>query len=603
MDFCEYCLQPQAERSSSEALENRSGATNVPIYNSDIADIFDEIADYLEIEDENPFRIRAYRNGARSVRGLGPELRDLVEREEDLTRLSGIGKELAAKIVEIVNTGSARALKKLQERIPEDVRQLLNLPNLGPKRVRSLYRDLNIESIQELTRAAEDGRIRSLAGFGKKIEAQILEALENFAGREMRYKLPVVKSHADSLIQYLEKVKGVEQVAVAGSLRRSKETVGDLDILVIAGPDSPVMERFVAFDDVDSVLSRGTTRSSVVLRTGLQVDLRLVDAENYGAALQYFTGSQAHNVALRKLGRRLGLKINEYGVFKFEERVAGDTEQSVYASVGLAYVPPELRENRGEIEAAGENSLPRLIELKDLKGDLHSHTDGSDGRNTFDEMVAAAQKKGLTYLAITEHSGRLTIAGGLSADRLRAQMDKIDRYNDEHFGIRILKGIEVEILEDGSLDLTEDLLAHLDLVVGSIHSHFGLSEQRQTERILRAMDHRYFTMLAHPTNRLIDERPPIQVDMIKVIQAARDRGCYIELNSNPKRLDLYDTYCQVAKAEGVLVSINSDAHSVNSFDHLRFGIGQARRGWLEKQDVVNSRSVAEVKKLLKKTMG
>jgi DNA polymerase (family 10) len=241
--------------------------------------------------------------------------------------------------------------------------------------------------------------------------------------------------------------------------------------------------------------------------------------------------------------------------------------------------------------------------LKDLKGDLHSHTDGSDGRNTFDEMVAAAQKKGLTYLAITEHSGRLTIAGGLSADRLRAQMDKIDRYNDEHSGIRILKGIEVEILEDGSLDLTEDLLAHLDLVVGSIHSHFGLSEQRQTERILRAMDHRYFTMLAHPTNRLIDERPPIQVDMIKVIQAARDRGCYIELNSNPKRLDLYDTYCQVAKAEGVLVSINSDAHSVNSFDHLRFGIGQARRGWLEKQDVVNSRSVAEVKKLLKKTMG
>ncbi len=575
----------------------------MPIYNIDIADIFDEIADYLEIEDENPFRIRAYRNGALSIRGIGRELKELVDQKEDLTRLPGIGQELAAKIVEIIDTGTAQALKKLQEKIPEDVRKLLKIANLGPKRVRRLYQDLNIQSLQQLSQAAKNGQIRSLAGFGKKMEAQILEAVEAFAGQETRFKIPAVEPQVDSLINYLEKVNGVQQVTAAGSLRRSKETIGDLDILVVAGKDSPVMKRFIEYEDVVSVLSQGTTRSSIVLRTGLQVDLRMVDGENYGAALQYFTGSQAHNVALRKLGRRQGLKINEYGVFKFEERVAGHTEQSVYESVGLAYIPPELRENRGEIEAAANNSLPRLIELKDLRGDLHVHTNWSDGHNSLEEMVAAAQESGLTYLAITEHSGGLTIAGGLNVERLLSQMDKIDQFNEEHTGIRLLKGIEVEILEDGSLDMSDNILGRLDLVVGSIHSHFGLSQQQQTERIMRALDHRYFSILAHPTNRLIDERDPVQVDMIKVIQAAKSRGCYIELNCNPKRLDLYDTYCQIAKEEGVLVAINSDAHSMDRFGHLRYGVGQARRGWLEKQDVVNTRSLAEVRKLLKQTMG
>ena len=575
----------------------------MPIYNTDIAEIFDEIADYLEIEDENPFRIRAYRNGALSIRDLGRELRELVDQNEDLTRLPGIGKELAAKIVEIIDTGTAQALKKLQEKIPEDVRKLLKIANLGPKRVRRLYQDLNIQSLQQLSQAAKNGQIRSLAGFGQKMEAQILEAVEAFAGQETRFKIPAVEPHVDSLINYLGKVNGVQQVTAAGSLRRSKETIGDLDILVVAGKDSPVMKRFVEYEDVASVLSQGTTRSSIVLRTGLQVDLRMVDGENYGAALQYFTGSQAHNVALRKLGRRQGLKINEYGVFKFEERVAGHTEQSVYESVGLAYIPPELRENRGEIEAAANNSLPRLIELKDLRGDLHVHTNWSDGHNSLEEMVAAAQESGLTYLAITEHSGGLTIAGGLNVERLLSQMEKIDQFNEEHTGIRLLKGIEVEILEDGSLDMSDNILSRLDLVVGSIHSHFGLSQKQQTGRIMRALDHRYFSILAHPTNRLIDERDPVQVDMIKVIQAAKGRGCYIELNCNPKRLDLYDTYCQIAKEEGVLVAINSDAHSMDRFGHLRYGVGQARRGWLEKQDVVNTRSLAEVRKLLKQTMG
>jgi len=576
----------------------------MPIYNTDIAEIFDEIADYLEIDkDENPFRVRAYRNAARTVRGLGAELKDLVAQKEDLTKLPGIGKELAAKIVEILQTGSTHALKNLQDKIPAEVIQILKIPQLGPKRVRVLYHDLKIQSLKQLMQAAREGRIRSLPGFGQKTEIQILEAAKAFSAQETRFKIAAIQPHVDSLLDYLKKVPGVKQAVAAGSFRRSQETVGDLDILVVAGGKSPVMDSFVNYEDVNEVLSKGTTRCSIILRSGLQVDLRLVDAQSFGAALQYFTGSQAHNIAVRRLGRQRGLKINEYGVFKIDERVAGDTEQSVYQSIGLAYIPPELRENRGEIEAARDNRLPRLIELKDLKGDLHSHTNWSDGRNTLEEMIQAAKQKGFKYLAVTEHSDRLKVAGGLGASRLLAQMEKIDKLNDGLQGITLLKGIEVEILEDGGLDLADDIMRRLDLVVGSIHSYFNLPRQKQTERILRAMEHRYFSILAHPINRLIDERAPIEVEMTKVIEKARERGCYLELNSNPRRLDLYDTYCQAAKQEGVLVAVNSDAHSVDSFDHLRYGVGQARRGWLEKDDVVNTRPLGELRKLLKQTMG
>jgi DNA polymerase (family 10) len=575
----------------------------MPIYNSDIADIFDEIADYLEIDaDGNPFRIRAYRNAARSVRGLGAELKDLTAQKEDLTKLPGIGKELAAKIVEILQTGSTHALKNLQDKIPAEVIQILKIPNLGPKRVRVLYHDLNIQSLKQLLQAAQEGRIRSLPGFGQKTETHILEAVKAFSAKEMRFKIATVRPHVDSLLDYLKKVPRVKQAVAAGSFRRSRETVGDLDILVVADGKSPVMDRFVDYEDVDDVLSKGTTRCSVVLRSGLQVDLRLVEAQSFGAALQYFTGSQAHNIAVRRLGRQRGLKINEYGVFKMDARVAGDTEQSVYQSIGVVYIPPELRENRGEIEAARASRLPRLIELKDLKGDLHSHTNWSDGRNTLEEMRQAAQQKGLKYLAVTEHSDRLKVAGGLGASRLLEQMEQIDKLNAHLRGITLLKGIEVEILENGGLDLSDDILGRLDLVVGSIHSHFNLPRQKQTDRILRAMDHRYFSILAHPINRLIDERAPIDVEMTRVIQKAKDRGCYLELNSNPRRLDLDDTYCQVAREEGVLVAVNSDAHSVDSIDHLSYGVGQARRGWLEKEDVLNTRTLGELRKLLKQTM-
>ncbi|MGD9261021.1 MAG: DNA polymerase/3'-5' exonuclease PolX [Desulfobacterales bacterium] len=575
----------------------------MPVYNADIANVFDEIADYLEIDGENPFRVRAYRNAARTVRGLGPELKDMVAQKEDLSQLPGIGKELTAKIHEILDTGTARALKKLQAKIPPEVRQILKLPNLGPKRVRVLYHDLKIQSLDELRQAAKDGRIRELPGFGKKTENQLLAAVEAHAERELRFKIADVRPFAESLLSALKKVEGVKQVVVAGSYRRSVETVGDLDILVIADKDSLVMDRFVAYQDVADVLSKGMTRSSVVLRTGLQVDLRRVEEKSFGAALQYFTGSQAHNIAVRRLGRQRGLKINEYGVFKFDERVAGDSEESVYNSVGLSYIPPELRENRGEIDASREKRLPRLVKLDDIKGDLHVHTNASDGRHSLKDMALAAKQRRLQYIAVAEHSQLLAFAGGLDESRLLKQMDEIDRLSEELEGVHILKSIEVDILEDGRLDLQNDVLEKLDLVVASVHSNFDLPEDRQTARILRAMDNPYFTILAHPSGRLIDQREAYKVDMEKVIRQAAERGCFIELNARPKRLDLVDIYCQVAKDLGVLISINSDAHRVDDFDHLRYGVGQARRGWLGKGDVLNTRSLAELRKLLKQTMG
>ncbi|MGD9193883.1 MAG: DNA polymerase/3'-5' exonuclease PolX [Desulfobacterales bacterium] len=575
----------------------------MPVYNADIANVFDEIADYLEIDGENPFRVRAYRNAARTVRGLGTELKDMVAQKEDLSQLPGIGKELTAKIHEILDTGTARALKKLQAKIPPEVRQILKLPNLGPKRVRVLYHDLKIQSLDELRQAAKDGRIRELPGFGKKTENQLLAAVEAHAERELRFKIADVRPFAESLLSALKKVEGVKQVVVAGSYRRSVETVGDLDILVIADKDSLVMDRFVAYQDVADVLSKGMTRSSVVLRTGLQVDLRRVEEKSFGAALQYFTGSQAHNIAVRRLGRQRGLKINEYGVFKFDERVAGDSEESVYNSVGLSYIPPELRENRGEIDASREKRLPRLVKLDDIKGDLHVHTNASDGRHSLKDMALAAKQRRLQYIAVAEHSQLLAFAGGLDESRLLKQMDEIDRLSEELEGVHILKSIEVDILEDGRLDLQNDVLEKLDLVVASVHSNFDLPEDRQTARILRAMDNPYFTILAHPSGRLIDQREAYKVDMEKVIRQAAERGCFIELNARPKRLDLVDIYCQVAKDLGVLISINSDAHRVDDFDHLRYGVGQARRGWLGKGDVLNTRSLAELRKLLKKTMG
>jgi DNA polymerase (family 10) len=574
----------------------------MPVHNADIAAVFDEIADLLEIEGSNPFRIRAYRNAARTLRDLPRDISAMLDRGEDLTELPGIGEDLAAKIKEIVATGTAAMLEEHRKKVPATLKELLKIPGIGPKRVAALYRDLGIRTLDQLEKAAQAGRVRALPGFGEKTERHILDQLRARTGEPKRFQLAIATQYAEALIAYLKQSPGVKQVMAAGSYRRAKETIGDLDILVTAAPGSPVMERFVSYPEVEEVLAHGATKSSLRLACKLQVDVRVVPEDSYGAALQYFTGSKAHNVALRQLAQQRGLKINEYGVFKGDRSVAGATEESVYAAVGLPWIPPELRENRGELDAARAGRLPALVEITDLKGDLHTHTKATDGRNTVREMAEAARARGLEYLAITDHSRRLTMAKGLDPKRLFEQIEEIDRLNATSIGITLLKGIEVDILEDGSLDLPDEDLRQLDLVVGAVHSHFRLSRQKQTERIMRAMDRPCFTILAHPSGRLIDEREPYEVDMPRLIRHARARGCFLEVNAHPIRLDLTDTDCQTAKEEGVMVSINSDAHSVLDFEHLRYGVGQARRGWLERKDVLNARPLRELRPLLKRTM-
>jgi DNA polymerase (family 10) len=570
----------------------------MPIHNADIAAIFGEIADLLEIEQANPFRIRAYRNAARIVGELGREVRAMVERGEDLTELPGIGDDLAGKMREIIETGQCRTLEKLHAELPPAITELLHLPGLGPKRVRILWHDLDIQTAEQLARAARDGRIRGLPGFGAKTEANILQAVEAQLSKVRRIKLATAAQYAESLAAWLRQAQGVARVEIAGSYRRCRETVGDLDILVIASVDSDVMARFVRYDEVAEVLSQGPTRASVILKSGLQVDLRVVEAAACGAALCYFTGSKAHNIALRRLAQERGLKLNEYGVFRGSQRIAGDSEESVYRALDLPWIAPELREDRGEIAAARAGRLPRLVELADLRGDLHVHTKATDGHHDLKEMATAAKALGLSYLAITEHSRRLAMAHGLDPRRLAEQCDAIDELNETLAGIVLLKGIEVDILEDGLLDLPDSALARLDLVVGAVHSRFDLPRAKQTERILRAMDNPYFTLLAHPTGRVIASREPYDVDMLRIVRHARSRGCYLELNAHPERLDLLDSHCLMAKEEGVLVAINSDAHSREDIANLRFGIGQARRGWLEVGDVLNTRPLPELRRLL-----
>jgi DNA polymerase (family 10) len=571
----------------------------MPVHNADIAAVFEEIADLLEIEGANPFRVRAYRNAAREMESLGVPAAEMVTKGEDLTELPGIGDDLAAKIREIVETGKCKSLEKLRHELPPTITELLKIPGLGPKRVRALYDRLKVKTVEQLAKAAQAGKIRELEGFGPKTEQAILEALAAHVTEAKRFKLAIAAQYAEPFKAYLEKVAGVDRVVIAGSYRRFKETVGDIDILVTARDAPKVMDKFTAYDEVRDVLAKGETRSTVILKCGLQVDLRVVAPECYGAALQYFTGSKAHNIEIRRLAQDRKLKLSEYGVFKGEQRVAGETEESVYKAVDLPWIAPELRENRGEVEAARAGKLPKLVELDDLKGDLHAHTKATDGHNSVREMAKAARQRGFEYLAITEHSRRLTVAHGLDPARLRKQMAEIDRLNAELTGITVLKGIEVDILEDGRLDLPDDVLAECDLVVGAVHSKFNLPRARQTSRILKAMDHPHFTILAHPGGRLIDTREPYDVDMLRIVRHARDRGCFLELNAHPERLDLLDIHCQLARDEGVLVAISTDAHSVQDFDNLKYGVGQARRGWLEKKDVLNTRGLMELRRLLK----
>ena len=574
----------------------------MPVHNADIARVFEEIADLLELDEGNPFRVRAYRNAARVVGDLRFDIAERIDSGKELPKLPGIGADLSAKIHEIAKTGTCALREKLGKRLPAGITELLRLPGLGPKRVRALYHELDVHTPAQLQRAARDGRLQALAGFGAKTEKKLLDAVAAQLGKTHRIKLAVAAQYAKSLVDYLKATQGVKEAVVAGSFRRMKETVGDLDMLVVGDDAAAVTERFVGYPEVKEVLAGGETRSSVVLASGIQVDLRVVGEESFGAALHYFTGSKAHNIAVRKTAQGRGLKVNEYGVFRGKRRIAGETEESVYASIGLPYIPPELREDLGEIEAARRGELPELVELADLAGDLHVHTRATDGRATLREMAHAARAHDLAYMAITEHSRRVTMAHGLDPARLAKQIDEIDRLNAELKGIVLLKGIEVDILEDGALDLPDSILARLDLVVGAVHSKFNLPRARQTERILAAMDRPHFTILAHPSGRLIDARDPYDVDMLAIVRKARACGVFLELNAHPERLDLTDVHCRMARDEGVLVAINSDAHSENDFDNLGYGIGQARRGWLEKKDVLNTRPLATLRKLLAPTM-
>jgi DNA polymerase (family X) len=569
--------------------------------NDDVARTFEVFADLLEIKGENPFRVRAYRNAARTLEGLTKPVHDLIEEGEDLTELPGIGKDLADKIEQIIETGHLPALDQLKKKVPDSIVELLKLPSLGPKKAAVLLKELKVRNLSELKEAALKGRIRKLKGFGEKTETRILHELERFESPEAQRLLLVDGDvQAQRLVAFLKKIPGVQQAIVAGSLRRRRETIGDLDILITTKKPEVFEERFTKFEGIGEILSHGTTRSTVRLINGLQVDVRVIAEESFGAALYYFTGSKEHSIAVRGIGVRKGLKINEYGVFKGEKRIAGRTEEEVFKSVGLPYIEPELRENRGEIEAAQAGRLPKLITVEDLKGDLHMHTTSSDGRNTLEEMVEAARKRGYEYAAITDHTQSLRIAHGQSPEEVLKQYEKIDKLNARLKGITILKSAEVDVLEGGRVDLPDDVLKEADVVVISVHSAFRLSEEKQTERLLRAFENRYVNILGHPLGRLIGRREPIQFDIEKVFAAARERGLCLEINAQPQRLDLSDQLCKTAKDSGLSVVISSDSHSTRQLDLIGYGVAQARRGWIEPHDVLNTRSLEEFRKLLRK---
>ncbi len=571
------------------------------VTNGEIAAIFDQLADLLEVEgEENPFRIRAYRNAARVIRGLDRNLAQMVAKREDLEALPRIGHELAAKIREIVETGRLRTLERHRRAVPRGLAELLRVPGLGPKRIQRLREQLGIENLRDLEKAAREGRLQKLSGFGAKTEQNILREIEALDRRTRRFLRAEVEEMAEALRSYLAKQAGVDEVVVAGSYRRWKETVGDLDILVTAAPNSAVSDAFIAHEAVERVLSHGDTRASVVLRhTGLQVDLRVVPQQSFGAALHYFTGSRAHNIALRRMAREQGLKINEYGIFRGDRRLGGETEEAIYRQFGMPWITPELREDRGELQAALAGELPELITLEDLKGDLHCHTTATDGSASLDEMADAARALGHQYLAITDHSHHLTVAHGQNAEAVARQIEAIDAWNARHRGFRLLKGVEVDILDDGRLDLPDQTLARLDIVVAAIHSEFGLSRTKQTQRLLRAMDNPKVHIIAHPTGRLIGRRPAYDLDIDRVLAHAAGIGVALEINSQPERLDLNDELARAAIEQGVLLAISSDAHSTAQLGLLRHGAAQARRGWVEAANVINSRSWTRLRKLLR----
>ena len=506
----------------------------MPVQNAEIAAMFDQAADLLEIEGENQFRVRAYRRAARTIEGLPQSVRSMLAAQQDLSELPGIGKDLAGKIAGIVQSGHFELLDQLKKKLPGDVAEMAGLPGLGPKRVKLLYDKAKVHTLDDLRRAIKTGKLNGLHGFGPLTQKKLAAALEKPVVQK-RFKLAVAEAEAEALVAFL---RGEGRVVVAGSYRRRRDTVGDLDILVTSKHGAAVGDRLVGYDNVAEVLAHGPTRTTVVLRSGIQVDVRAVPELSYGAALLYFTGSKAHNIALRGIANDHKWKLNEYGLFSGKRRIAGATEEEVYKKLGLAYTPPEMREDRGEIALAMKNALPRLVSVEDIRGDLHAHSDWTDGTAPIADMAAAAQACGYAYMALTDHSRRVAMAHGLDPTRVARQCREIDKLNAKLKDFTILKGIEVDILKDGDLDLPDKTLAQLDVVVASVHSYFDLPREAQTERIVRAMQNPYVSIVGHPTGRLIGEREPYDVDMDRITSAARELNCWLEINAEPDRLDL-----------------------------------------------------------------
>jgi DNA polymerase (family 10) len=568
----------------------------MPVQNAEIAAMFDQAAELLEIQGESQFRARAYRRAARVIEGQPQSVGSLLAAGRDLSELPGIGKDLAGKIADIVATGHFELLDTLKKQLPGDLGDMAALPGLGPKRVKLLYDQLKVRTLDDLRGVLKSGRLAQLKGFGPVSAKKLAAALEK-PREQTRFKLAVAEAEAEALTAFL---RGYGRIAVAGSLRRRRETVGDLDMLVTAKDGAAVGDRLVAYDSVAEVLAHGPTRTTVVLRSGIQVDVRAVPEESYGAALMYFTGSKAHNILLRGLANEHDWKLNEYGLFSGRRRIAGATEEEVYKKLGLAYIPPEMREDRGEVALARAGKLPRLVTVSDMRGDLHVHSDWTDGTAPIEAMAEAARTLGYAYIALTDHSRRVAMAHGLDPARLTRQIREIDRINGRLSGITILKGIEVDILKDGDLDLPDTALAKLDVVVASVHSFFDLPREAQTRRVIRAMQNRHVSIIGHPTGRLIGSRAAYDIDMERVVAAARELGCHLEINAQPDRLDLNDIHARAAKEAGVRLAISTDAHSVDGFRNMRFGVDQARRGWLTADDVINTRPLNELRKMLRR---
>lgn len=585
--------------------------------NIEIAAVLTEMADLLEIQGEtNPFRIRAYRNAVFTVQESPDPIRKIVASGGDLTDLPAIGKDMASHITELVMTGRLTPLEEIAKEVPRSLVQLTRLPGVGPKKARKLWKELGITTVEALAGAARAGEIAEIEGFGEKSQEKILEAIERFQKRQGRFRLSSADDLIRPLIEYMLEDERVERLEVAGSYRRRRETVGDVDLLAIAAEAAPVMDRFTSYRQVRSIEKSGDTRGTVILTSELQVDLRILSAENYGSALVYFTGSKEHNVELRKRALQRGLSVSEYGVFELAEegrgdesttgrelgaRVAGATEEEVYASLGLPWITPELRENRGEIDAAEAGSLPNLIRVSDLRGDLQMHSTWSDGKNTIEEMLTACAERGYEYVALTDHSKALAMTGGLDAAKLRDQWREIDEVRARHPEIRLLRSQEVDILADGTLDTDDETLEHLDIVVIAVHSRFDLPAAKQTERLIKAIEHPLANIVAHPTGRIINRRDALELALDEILACAAENGVAMELNAHPARLDLRDIDLMAARKRGVKIVISTDAHSTADLNLMPYGVEQARRAWLEPTDVLNTLPVDQLLKALSKS--